>query len=185
MIRRLAIAVAFVALATAPSFAANNPPGVSPQTKQFTAQVQVNGNCTITALPTLDFATYDPLTANASAEQPGTTHIDLKCTRGSHPLISLDKGGNAAGNQRTMITGAGGTNNFLNYGLFQADSSGVCASTNTAWGDGTALGAKLDVGVTNVPPSQVISNKICGFIPPGQDANAGAYTDTVTASVEF
>ena len=177
MIRRLAV----LALVAAPLFASPN----SPQTKSFTAQVQVNGNCTISALPTLDFATYDPLSANASSAQPGTTHIDFKCTRGSHPLISLDKGSNASGTQRTMITGSGGTNNFLNYNLVQPDSSGNCSSSNAAWGDGTALGAKFDVGVTAVAPNVTQSVNICGYIPGGQDANAGAYSDSVVASVEF
>jgi spore coat protein U-like protein len=183
MIRRLAVAFAFAVLADAPLFAA------SPVSTSFTAKVQVNGNCSITSAGTLDFATYDPLTANATSAQPGSTTLSFKCTRGSHPIISMGPGSNASGTQRNMITGSGGANNTLGYNLVQPTGAtfSTCASTNTAWGDGTAAttGSKLDFGVTSVGPSTGLSVTICGYIPGGQDVNAGTFQDSVLASVEF
>ena len=179
MIRRFAV----VFLVASPLFAASTL--TSPQTKQFTAKVDVNASCSITSLATLDFATYDPLTTNASSAQPGSTSINFKCTRGSHPLISLDAGSNAAGGSRTMITGTGGLNKFLNYTLVQPTSSGSCDPAGAPWGDGTTFGSKYDVGVTSVAPTTGQSVTICGYIGGGQDASAGSYTDSVIASVEF
>src|SRR3982751_2656553 len=98
----------FLALALTAGVAASAAPF---PTQQFTATAKVNANCTVVESGTLSFGNYDPLTANAAAAQPGSgASLALKCTRGSHPVISLDNGlafstGSDAA-KRAMVTGA-------------------------------------------------------------------------------
>ena len=162
-------------------------------TQQFTATAQVNANCTVVESGTLSFGNYDPLTANATAAQPGSgASLSLKCTRGSHPMVSLDNGlaanfgtGSDA-TRRAMVTGATGTNQALSYDLLQPSAVGGSATASaTKWGNGGGTGAKFDAGVTTVTPGTALTVNIFGSIPGNQDVVVGTFNDTVTATVEF
>ena len=146
------------------------------------AKAVVNGNCTVTESGTLDFGTYDPLTANASAAQPGNgASLSLFCTRGSHPLISMDNGSHGT---RLLFTGTGGVNHQLTYDVLMPTGNGAAATaTTTSWGaTGTS---KYDVGPTTVSPTTATVVEVFGTISGGQDVVPGTYTDSVTATVEF
>jgi spore coat protein U-like protein len=153
----------------------------------FQARAQVSPNCSITVAGDLDFGAYDPVVANASAAQTGTTSLSLACTRGSNSTISLSSSANfGAGlaGMRAMITGAGGAGNTLSYELFQPNAiGGAASSSGTPWGDGTTGGAAYSVPVSTGVAARTVM--VFGSIPAGQDVSTGAYLDNVTATVNF
>lgn len=177
MSRKLAVPLALAAaLAMHDATAGSAPP------LQFQAKAVVAGNCTVTESGTLDFGSYDPLTTNASAAQPGSgASLSLLCTRGSHPHVAMDNGANGG---RQLFTGTGGANKQLTYDVLMPSGNGAAATaTATSWGATAAT--KYDVGVTTVAPTTATVVEIFGTIAGGQDVIPGTYTDTVTATVDF
>ncbi|MGZ6141842.1 MAG: spore coat protein U domain-containing protein [Myxococcales bacterium] len=170
-----------VPLALAAAFAMHDASAAFP-TATVNAKAVVAGNCTVTESGTLDFGNYDPLTANATAAQPGSgASLSLLCTRGSSPHIAMDNGTNGA---RLLFTAGGGANKQLTYDVLMPSANGPTATaTATSWGSsGTA---KYSVGVTTVSPTTPIVVEVFGTIPGGQDVLPGTYLDTVTATVDF
>jgi|SRR5215468_2732405 len=170
-----------VPLALAAALAMHDASAAFP-TQQFQAKAVVAGNCTVTESGILDFGSYDPLTANATAAQAGSgASLSLFCTRGSHPHIAMNNGANGA---RQLFNGGGGANNQLSYDILMPSANGAAASaTTTSWGSTAAT--KYDVGVTTVAPTAATVVEIFGTISGGQDVVPGTYTDTVTATVDF
>ena len=170
-----------VPLALAAALAMHDASAAFP-TQQFQAKAVVAGNCTVTESGILDFGNYDPLTANATAAQPGSgASLSLFCTRGSHPHVAMNNGSNGS---RLLFNGAGGANNQLSYDVLMPTGNGASATaTATSWGATAAT--KYDVGVTTVAPSTATVVEIFGTISGGQDVVPGTYTDTVTATVDF
>ena len=157
----------------------------------FTAQANVNANCSVSVSGVLDFTNYDPVVANASSAQPGSgASLSVKCTRGSHPLVAMGDGGylgnanSAFPAKRAMVTGAAGANQVLAYDLLQPGGLGGAATASASLWFATA-GTMFDAGVWTVSPSTAQVVNIFGSIPPGQDVVAGAYGDTVNATVNF
>lgn len=157
----------------------------------FTAQANVSANCSVSVSGVLDFTTYDPVVANASTPQPGNgASLSIKCTRGSHPFVAMDNGANLGnGNnpfpaKRAMVTGAAGANQVLSYDLLQPTGLGGAATASASLWFATA-GTMFDAGVWTVSPSTAQVVNIFGSIPAGQDVVAGAYSDTVNATVNF
>ncbi len=171
-----------VPLALAAALAMHDASAAFP-TAPVPAKAVVNANCTVTESGTLDFGTYDPLSTNASAAQPGSgASLSLLCTRGSHPTIGMDNGGGIT--SRILVTGTGGTNKQLNYDVLMPTGNGSSATaTATSWG--SAVGSRYDVGVTTVGPTTPIVVNVFGTIPGTQDVIPGTYNDTVTATVYF
>jgi len=153
----------------------------------FQAKAQVDPNCTISVGGDLDFGSYDPVVANASAAKTGSTSLAVACTRGANSTVSLNAGPNfGAGlaGLRAMITGAGGAGNTLSYELFQPTAIGGSASSSgTPWGDGTVGGNAFTVPVSTGVAARTVL--VFGSIPGGQDVSTGAYVDNVTATVNF
>jgi spore coat protein U-like protein len=129
----------------------------------------VGANCTITTAP-VSFPAYDPVVANASANDDGTGTVTITCTKGTGTSIALNLGSNANVNQPRM-KGPGATD-YLNYTLYSDVAGG------TTWS-----------GVTrtiSAAPSKAPQNfTVYGRIPSAQDVSAGSYTDTVVATVNF
>jgi spore coat protein U-like protein len=101
--------------------------------------------------------------------------VDVACTKGAAPTIGLNAGNNSAsasGTTRAMSNGAG---DFLSYEIFQN------GGRTTVWGNS---GAGL-LTTAPAPSKAARSFPTFGRIPAGQDAASGAYTDTVTATVNF
>jgi len=146
-------------------------------TSNMAVSANVSGDCTITANP-LAFGSYDPITANNSSgvDAVTTTNLFVTCTANSSATITLGQGLNAASGSsddaplRRMANGGGA---FLNYSLYQDEGLSV------TWGNTTDSGqAYTGTGFTT-------SVTVFGDTTRGQNVPAGAYADTVVASITF
>lgn len=134
----------------------------------------VLSTCVVTTTP-VAFGNY-----SATSGSPTTTTggVLVTCTPGTTYSIALDAGANAstAGNVTTRRL-AGPSANYLSYDLFTSNAY------TTTWGDGangSVLNPTAGTG-TGLP----ITTTAYGRIPAGQYATAGAYTDTVVATVTY
>jgi spore coat protein U-like protein len=132
----------------------------------FPVNGSVSPTCSVSS-GTLDFGNY-----SSSAAALGTATVAVNCSNGAPYNISLGGGQNLSGTTRRMARSGGG---FLSYELFSN------SLRTLAWGDGTALGAK--VGGTGSGTGQ--SRTIYGRIPAGQSAAAGSYSDSVIVTVDY
>ncbi len=140
-------------------------------TANLSISATVVSNCTISTLA-LNFGAYDPVGTNAAANLDGTGTVSVACTKGSTATVGLGLGSNASGSTRQMSSGSG---SFLTYELYQD------AGYSTVWGNaGTGLLSPA------AAPSKALRNfTVYGRVPGNQDVPAGAYTDTVVATVNF
>jgi spore coat protein U-like protein len=165
---KAAAIAAFVLAASLPISAAH-----ADATSDLVVTAEVSATCTIDASAGLDFGTYDPIVANASADKTGSGSISTTCTNGYDATIKLGQGANAdtgstdAAPLRRM---AGGTD-FLSYDLYSD------AGNTTQWDNATGL-VVAQTGTAVVTP-------VYGVIPAGQNVGVATYTDTVVATVEF
>ncbi len=145
------------------------------QQQSVSATMPVSANvirkCTVTAAP-LDFGSYDPVQANASAPLDAEATVVVTCTRGTVVSVGMGSGANASGQTRRM---SGGGTNFLSYEVYK-DSSRA-----DIWG--STGGGLLSGGVapSRDPRQFTVYARIAG----GQDVAEGAYQDTVLVTVEF
>jgi len=145
----------------------------------FTVSATVVANCTISA-SNLAFGNYDPVTANntTGADLYGSSTLTVACTKGAPNVwIGLDAGSNgpsAVGTTRAMSAGGG---NFLSYELYLANPNPV---PGAVWGNTLATG-KSYVSVSKAASAITVF----GRTPKGQDAAAGSYTDTITATINY
>jgi len=131
----------------------------------------VANNCTI-ATSAVAFGSYDPVVAHAAADLDGAGQVTIACTKGAAATIGLDLGSNAAVTTRRL---SDGVSSFLTYELY------TDVARADVWGD-----AAPDLFTPAVAPSKVArSFSVYGRIPSNQDVPAGAYTDTVVATVNF
>ncbi len=129
-------------------------------TATFSVQATIQNNCAISAT-TLNFGTYDPTAATAATN---TSTVTLTCTKNTAYSVSL-----AAASGFKMKDAAG---DLLSYQLF-SDTARTLPWDATHLVSGTA------------PSKSPIPLTVYGTISAGQDVPAGAYSDTVTAQVNF
>jgi spore coat protein U-like protein len=127
----------------------------------------VTTNCTINTGP-LAFGNYDPVGMNATKALEATGRVTVACTKGTSPKIAL-----GATNGKRQLKGGTGNNELLEYELYQDSNRSV------VWSDTNQLTAGA-AGSKNARDFNVY-----GRIPSGQDVGAGAYADTVVATVNF
>ncbi len=140
-------------------------------TANLTVSATVVTNCTITT-SALAFGNYDPVVANATANLDGTGKVSVACTKGAAPTIALGTGSNASGSVRRLSDGG---SNYLTYELYQD------GGFSTVW-----AGSGAGLLTTAAAPSKVARDfTVYGRIRGGQDVPAGAYGDTVVATVNF
>jgi spore coat protein U-like protein len=141
-------------------------------TGSFGVTANVTVNCKVTGT-TLAFGAYDPTSPTAL---DGTSVLTVTCTKGAVVAsVQLDQGVNAAGGtQRQMSAGAAITNVPLVYNLY-TDTGRSLAWTAATTGN----------GFTSAGPSTPNTLTVFGRIPIGQNVPAGAYSDTVIATVNF
>lgn len=135
----------------------------------FAVTTTVLTACTVTALP-LTFATYDP---TAAGNTDGTSTLSVLCTAGTPYNIALDKGTNGASvttRKMKLVSGA----DELGYQLFT--NSGRTTNWGTTVGTDTLAGTATGL-------LQAVT--VYGRIPAGATVAAGAYTDTVTVTVNY
>lgn len=163
---RVAAGAAMIALT-----AAAQPVTAATATANLSVSATVINNCVISTAA-LSFGNYDPVDANAAANLDASGTVTIACTKGATASIGLGLGGNASGATRRMTDGSG---NFLTYELYQE------AGYVTVWGD---AGAGLLSPVA--APSKAARNfSVYGRVASNQDVEAGTYTDTVVATVNF
>ena len=130
------------------------------QNGTLTVTASVAANCTISAA-TLGFGAYDPVVANTTNPLDGSTTMSVACTKGVTPKITTATAGSTITN---------GTDN-LNYSLFSN-------STRT-----TDFAGGFDLPTATSKAPQTLT--IYGRIPGAQDVSAGAYTGTISVTVNF
>ena len=135
-----------------------------------TGTVSINGSvspaCSVSA-GTLSFGAYSP-----GSPALGSAPVSVNCSNGAPYQVSLGSGQNANGVTRRM---AGGTGGYLNYFLYSNSGRTV------AWGDGTALGSR--VNGTGSGNNQTLT--VYGRIPGAQAVPPGSYSDSVVVTVEY
>jgi spore coat protein U-like protein len=137
----------------------------------------VSGNCRIQSTSDVAFGAYSTV---GSGVQQATGTVRLQCSKGS-PIVSLDLdlGSNASGSARRMTNGA----DFIAYELYKPSGinpGDACAYTSV-WGTGPVNGLVPTPPANNAPRTY----NVCGQTTRGQNAGPGAYTDTVTVTVNF
>jgi spore coat protein U-like protein len=146
-------------------------------TTSFTVTATVVNDCIISST-NIAFGNYDPTTAAALTATGG---VSAKCTKGDAVSVALNQGTNPAGSStaavpaRQMISGT----NVLPYHIYIAASP-----STTEWGSG-AVGTNEPAAQTAASVNTALTFTTYGSLPAGADVPAGAYTDTVTATVTF
>ncbi len=119
------------------------------------------------------FGTYDVF---SSSPADTTGSVSFTCNGAASIEIRLDKGvGSGANFSRRRLTGP--ASDTLNYNLY------LDASRSTIWGDGTGSTSKYTNA--NPPINTPVVVTIYGRISAGQDVSTGAYTDSVTVTINF
>ena len=110
--------------------------------------------------------------ANATSALDATGSVIVACTKGSTATVGMGLGANVSGAVRRMVFS---TSNYLTYELYTE------TTRTTVWG--TAGGALLSTGVAQTKAAR--SFTVYGRVAAAQDVPAGAFTDTVVATVNF
>jgi spore coat protein U-like protein len=139
---------------------------LSTATQSFAVSVTVASGCTITAT-NLAFGNYA-----ATAASTSTSTISVTCTNTTPYNVGLNAGNatNATVTTRKMQNGA----SLLSYSLSQNSAH------TTNWGN--TIGTDTESGTGN---GAVQSLTVYGQVPAGQFVKAGAYTDTITATITY
>jgi spore coat protein U-like protein len=153
-------------------------------TTSIAVSANVSQSCSISTVSGIAFGNYDPIAANATAALNATGSISVTCSKGAKGLtIGIDAGAQPAGQQRQMKGAAGSTP--LLYNIFQPPSA-VPGTACTFPGTTTWTNATGGMLTLETSPSKVARNyNVCGTIPGGQDVTVEAYSDTVTATLNF
>jgi len=126
--------------------------------------------CTISAT-SVNFGTYNVFNGS-NVDSTGT--VTYRCNGSAHNItVGLTQGASATFNPRQLQNGA----EALTYNLF------LDASRSTIWGDGTS-GTSVHQG-GNPPNNTNVNVTVYGRVWAGQDVSAGAFSDTVTAVINF
>jgi spore coat protein U-like protein len=128
-----------------------------------------NAACTILAAVGPAFGAYDVL-ATRPLDAAGA--ISYRCTP-PRPIVQLSTGSAGTFGARTLRSGG----NVIRYNLY------LDPARSAVWGDGSA-GTGTVVDEPN-PGNVTRTIPVYGRIPPGQDAAAGVYIDTVVVTFVF
>jgi spore coat protein U-like protein len=160
--------VTFYGLITAGQFPA---PGtytdtLKTATTSFNVSVTVAKACTITAA-NLAFGTYTGTLIDS------TSTISVTCTKTTPYNVGLNAGTMTGATVTTRkMTGPGGYH--LSYSLYQN------STYSTNWGN--TVGTDTETGTGNGANQSLT---VYGQLPAGQNVEAGAYTDTITATITY
>lgn len=125
-------------------------------------------NCSISVPTSVAFGTYDVY--GTFVDSTGTVRIG--CILATNVTVDLSDGNAPTFIPRYMVNGA----QHLTYNLY------LDAARTTIWGDNTG-------GSSHATPGTIffayVNLTIYGRVPAGQDVTAGAYTDSVVATVNF
>ena len=139
-------------------------------TDPMVVSASIVNSCTIVTAD-LAFGTYDPFSVpNLDVD----TTVTITCTSGVIVPVDLSNGSNfGVGPTRRMLSGVA---NYMNYQIY------TDAARTSIWGSGITGGST----VTRTGTGAADPITAYGRIPAGQTSlPAGAYSDTVTATVTF
>lgn len=156
-----------LALASALSLSGAAHAATASSTMGVSATVQ---NACIVSSSDMAFGNYNPTSASPT---DSTTTIDVTCTTGTSFTVGLNAGTTLGATVSTRQM-ANGTNR-LDYALY-SDSG---RSTN--WGNTPGTDTPAASTATTSPSSFTVY----GRVPAQQNVPAGAYTDTVTVTVNY
>lgn len=171
MMRRLALASAlFVAVGSAAPLTAV----AGTDTDNLSISSSVSNNCIISTTA-LNFNAYDPIVANKDVYLDGTGTVSTTCTTDADATITLSQGQNPANGSTNELPlrQLASDPDRLAYFLYKNEER------TTVWGN-TAL---TGVSITGTGTAQ--DSTVYARITAGQNVPAGAYADTVTATVTF
>jgi spore coat protein U-like protein len=131
----------------------------------------VLANCSLT-VPPLTFGSYDPLAAHAAAPSDASTIVIVNCTRNTAASIGFDFGQHSPVSGQRVMRGPGADG--LIYQIFRD------AARSLTWAEGSEAVRFISRGLTN--PERLT---VFGRIPARQEVEPGAYTDVLTATVDF
>jgi spore coat protein U-like protein len=134
----------------------------------------IGNNCTIST-SAVAFGSYDPVSANVSANLDGTGSVTITCTTLSTPTIGLNTGQHAANASGTTRAMTDGSSHYMSYELYQ-DTTRLLLWSNSGAG-------LYDAGLTLLSTPRTFT--VYGRVPGGQVLPAGSYGDSVTATVNF
>jgi spore coat protein U-like protein len=162
--KRMLSMLAAIALASTASAATD--------TDNLSVTATVPATCEIDASDSLGFGNYDPSGANRLATQPlpGDAVITIRCNAAGDYVVGFGPGLNVSGEQRRM---SGPTT--LNYDLCR----------DAACTDKLGVAANQTITITSTGSGVAATATLYGEIPGGQNVPAGAYSDTVVATVNF
>ena len=142
-------------------------------TSPMTVVAAVNMRCSIFTV-TVAFGTYDLMGANATTPLDAIGGVSLNCDRGRVVRVRLDQGlyPAAGSSDNAPLRQMGQGTDRLSYNLY-VDAAHSQVWSNASPGERPA---------TNTFP-QVMP--VYGRVPAGQVAQAGAYSDTVVATITF
>jgi spore coat protein U-like protein len=144
--------------------------GAATATSNIAVSASVAANCTI-ATTAIDFGSYEPVVANASAPLDASGKVTVACTKNALVKIGLGYGSHAAGTTRNLASSSA----TMTYELYQ-DSAHA-----TVWGPIGAGHVAPAAAPDKAPRDFTIYARILG----GIDVPAGSFSDTVLATVEF
>jgi spore coat protein U-like protein len=148
-----------------------SPARAATATANLTVTATVLSMCTIPTA-TLAFGNYDPSLGSAV---DASVSVAVQCTYNSSYSINMSTGSNASGAIRRM---AGPAGEFLTYELYSTAARDAASIWPTAAGPSYTAGT-AGTGYTAAPFT------VYGRIPGGQIVATGAYTDTVTMTINF
>src|SRR5438093_10809055 len=135
------------------------------------AAVATAGSCSFTSVSGVSFGSYDVFSGTAT---DSTGQVVYNCNGGAHSVtIDLSKGNSGSYAQRYMLRSA----EQLNYNLY------LDAARTQIWGDTT--GGTSHYGPTDPPSNTDVTVTIYGRVPAGADVSAGAYSDTITVTINY
>jgi spore coat protein U-like protein len=139
-------------------------------TANLGVSTSVTANCSIAVTNNVVFAAYDPVGANAAADDDATGTLSVTCTKGAGVSIALDLGANSSSGAPRMK--GPGAADFLAYMLY-SDSG-----RSTPWSNATYT-------ISPATTKAARTFTVYGRIARGQDVSVGAYSDTVVATLTF
>lgn len=145
-------------------------------TANLSVTATVSQSCIVTTVP-VAFGAYDP---SASSANETTGSVSVTCTVGTAYSIALDAGANAStpGNAATRRMLANGSDHLV-YTLY------LDIARSTIWGDGNNGTSASPAATSHTGDGTAQSQTVYGSIPAGQYVAAGAYADTVVATVTY
>jgi spore coat protein U-like protein len=150
----------------------------APLTGTFQVKTNVVDSCNTLTTNDIDFGVYDPF---AVSVLNGSATFQFFCTKGTS-FTSVDMSGVVGA--RTMSNGT----DTIAYELYQPSGDGAAATcpNTTTWGAGTPVGAGKGYKPANAA-SKVVATvlRVCGTTTQGANVSAGAYSNTVTITINY